>query len=167
MKSITTAAILLLGTSLVAHASETDFYTRLANSNGDVAEAFQLCQDDWGLVTVDRPATSEFKRCMLQYGWRYDRHATGNASAASGNDYAYINVKKQPRGNQALHVDGNYCDNKVGIVANGAVTLAGYNKCMLGRGWKYKSARHTAPSVKRGHMWWDSELGTMREDTPN
>jgi hypothetical protein len=72
MTKVFAAAIMLLAVAESAHAG-TDFYTRMPNSNGDLDQAFTLCVDDWGLVTEDRPATWEFKRCMLQYGWRYDR----------------------------------------------------------------------------------------------
>jgi hypothetical protein len=59
----------------------------------------------------------------------------------------YTNVLKQPRGDDALQADGEYCDQRLGAVQNGATTSAQYRKCMLSRGWRYNSTKreHTYP----------------------
>jgi hypothetical protein len=59
----------------------------------------------------------------------------------------YTNVLKQPRGDDALQADGQYCDQRFGAVQNGATTSARYKKCMLGRGWRYSHTKreHTYP----------------------
>lgn len=46
----------------------------------------------------------------------------------------YSNVLKQPRGDDVLQADGQVCDQRFGVVQNGATTSARYKKCMLSRG---------------------------------
>jgi hypothetical protein len=68
-------------------------------------------------------------------------------SGARADTSIYNNVLKQPRGDDALQADGQICDQRFGVVQNGATTSARYKKCMLGRGWRYSHTKreHTYP----------------------
>ncbi len=68
-------------------------------------------------------------------------------SGARADTSVYNNVLKQPRGDDALQADGQICDQRFGVVQNGAATSARYKKCMLSRGWRYShtTREHTYP----------------------
>jgi hypothetical protein len=69
------------------------------------------------------------------------------SSGAWADTSIYTNILKQPRGDDALQADGEVCDQRFGVVQNGATTSARYKKCMLSRGWRYSHTRreHTYP----------------------
>jgi hypothetical protein len=46
-------------------------------------------------------------------------------------DSEYANTRKQWRGDNALQADAQYCDQRFGVVLDGAVTPAAYKKCMI------------------------------------
>jgi hypothetical protein len=68
-------------------------------------------------------------------------------ASASADTSVYTNVLKQLRGDDALQADGQVCDQRFGVVQNGATTSARYKKCMLSRGWSYGHTRreHSYP----------------------
>jgi hypothetical protein len=72
-------------------------------------------------------------------------------------DSEYANTRKQWRGDDALQADAQYCDQRFGVVLDGAVTPAAYKKCMLGRGWRYRRATHP-------QTWIDPETGDTCHD---
>jgi hypothetical protein len=63
------------------------------------------------------------------------------ASGARADTSIYNNVLKQPRGDDALQADGQTCDQRFGVVQNGAATSPRYKKCMLSRGWRYSHTK--------------------------
>ena len=72
----------------------------------------------------------------------------GLTTLSAGADASiYTNVLKQPRGDDALQADGEYCDQRFGAVQNGAAISARYRKCMLSLGWRYNYTKreHTYP----------------------
>ena len=72
-------------------------------------------------------------------------------------DSEYANTRKQWRGDDALQADAQYCDQRFGVVLDGAVTPAAYKKCMLGRGWRYRRATHP-------QTWIDPKTGDTCHD---
>ena len=60
----------------------------------------------------------------------------GAVSAYADND-VYYNTLKQPRGDDALHADGEVCDAQLGAPQNGTVTSRPYKRCMLAHGWRF------------------------------
>jgi hypothetical protein len=84
----------------------------------------------------------------------------GGALHAQADNTVYRNVLKTPRGDDALHADGRYCDQRVGPDRNGRPTTARYKKCMLSRGWRYQSTTYT----KREKTWIDPETGLTCRD---
>ena len=68
-------------------------------------------------------------------------------ASASADTSVYTNVLKQPRGDDALQADGEVCDQRFGVVQNGATTSARYKTCMPSRGWRYNYTKreHTYP----------------------
>ena len=67
--------------------------------------------------------------------------------SASADTSVYTNVLKQPRGDDVLQADTQVCDQRFGVVQDGATTSARYKKCMLSRGWRYNYTKreHTYP----------------------
>jgi hypothetical protein len=61
----------------------------------------------------------------------------GGAVAAHADDDIYRNILKQPRGDDALHMDTAVCDAQFGAPQNGTVTSRAYKRCMLARGWRF------------------------------
>jgi hypothetical protein len=57
--------------------------------------------------------------------------------AAQADVTHYTNLLKQPRGDDTLHADGYYCDQRVGRDLNGVPTTPAYKRCMRSRGWRY------------------------------
>ena len=87
----------------------------------------------------------------------------GSVIAARAADMQiYDDMRKQNRGDDALHVDARYCDQQVGPVMNGDGTPPRYKKCMLSRGWKYRR-------TERERTWIDPDTGDrcreIAEDT--
>jgi hypothetical protein len=86
----------------------------------------------------------------------------GTVVAAHADKSIYDDMRKQNRGDDALHVDAEYCDQLVGAVMNGDVTPSRYKKCMLSRGWKYRR-------TERERTWIDPATGDrcreIAEDT--
>jgi hypothetical protein len=81
----------------------------------------------------------------------------GAGLAARADTTVYTNMLKQPRGDDALHADTQYCDQRVGADKNGVATSARYKSCMRGRGWRYD---HTTVE----HTWIDPETGLTCHD---
>jgi hypothetical protein len=79
------------------------------------------------------------------------------AAAAHADVAHYTNMLKQPRGDDALHADGEYCDQRVGRDINGVPTSATYKRCMRGRGWRYDYTR-----VEK--TWIDPDTGLTCHD---
>jgi len=81
----------------------------------------------------------------------------GGAIAAHADVSHYTNLLKQPRSDDVLHADAEYCNQRVGRDLNGAPTTAGYKRCMRGRGWRYDYTR-----VEK--TWTDPETGLTCHD---
>jgi hypothetical protein len=86
----------------------------------------------------------------------------GFGLGAQADNTVYHNTLKQPRGDDALHADGRYCDQRVGPDKNGTVTSAAYKKCMLSRGWRYQYT--TRERTPREQTWIDPETGLTCHD---
>ena len=63
------------------------------------------------------------------------------SAVAQADSTHYTNMLKQPRGDDMLHADGEYCDQRVGPDRNGVPTSAAYKRCMRSRGWRYDYTR--------------------------
>ncbi|WP_027556870.1 hypothetical protein [Bradyrhizobium sp. Cp5.3] len=61
----------------------------------------------------------------------------GGAIAAHADTNIWTNMLKQRRGDDALHVDGAFCDAQLGAPRNGGATSAQYKRCMRARGWRF------------------------------
>jgi hypothetical protein len=79
----------------------------------------------------------------------------GGAVSAHADMTVYLNTLKHPRSETELHADNRYCDERVGPDRNGVPTSAAYKRCMLSRGWRYKSTKYT----KRERTWIDPDTG--------
>jgi hypothetical protein len=78
-----------------------------------------------------------------------------SAVVAAQADSEYANTRKQWRGDDTLQADAQYCNQRFGVVLDGAVTPAAYKKCMLGRRYR----RATQPQT-----WIDPETGDTCHD---
>src|SRR5262249_5465497 len=65
----------------------------------------------------------------------------GGGLAAQADVSHYTNVLKQPRSNDVLHADAEYCNQRVGRDRNGVRTTPPYKRCMRGGGWRYDYTR--------------------------
>ena len=63
----------------------------------------------------------------------------GGALNAHADSDVYDNITKQPRGDETLQADTNYCSQTLGAPQNVRPTPAAYKHCMLTRGWRYRS----------------------------
>jgi hypothetical protein len=79
----------------------------------------------------------------------------GYAVAAHADNAVY--TSKQSRSDAELQAAGQYCDQRLGPVKNGAVTSPQYKKCMLNRGWRYQY-------TTRENTWIDPETGDTCHD---
>jgi hypothetical protein len=77
--------------------------------------------------------------------------------AAQADVSHYTNLLKQSRGDDALHADGAYCDQRAGRDVNGVPTSAAYKRCMRGHGWRYDGTR-----VEK--TWVDPDTGLTCHD---
>jgi hypothetical protein len=77
--------------------------------------------------------------------------------AAHADTSIYDDIRKQHRGDDALHVDAEYCDQRFGAVQNGDVTSPQYKKCKLSRGWRYRR-------TDRQRTWIDPDTGDRCRD---
>jgi hypothetical protein len=84
----------------------------------------------------------------------------GAALSAHADNSVYDNTLKKARGDAELQVDGQYCDQRVGVVRNGMATSPAYKKCMLSRGWRYRYTTRTPPEK----TWIDPETGLTCHD---
>jgi hypothetical protein len=78
-------------------------------------------------------------------------------AAAQADMSHYTNLLKQPRGNDALHTDAEYCKERAGRDLNGAPTTAAYKRCMRSRGWRFDYTK-----VRR--TWIDPDTGDTCHD---
>jgi hypothetical protein len=81
----------------------------------------------------------------------------GGSLAAQADTSHYTNLLKQPRGDDALAVDAQYCDQRVGRDRNAVPTSAQYKRCMLSRGWRFDY-------TKVVHTWIDPDTGDTCHD---
>jgi hypothetical protein len=79
----------------------------------------------------------------------------GGAMTAQADNSFY--TSKTPRSDTELQAAGQYCDQLLGTVKNGAVTSARYKKCMLKQGWRYRN-------TTRDKTWIDPETGDTCHD---
>src|ERR1700674_6117 len=79
----------------------------------------------------------------------------GGALGAHADIDTWVNVAKQPRGNEALQVDARYCERRVGQNVNGRPTSRQFKRCMLGRGWRFDHSTYEAPE----RTWIDPDTG--------
>jgi hypothetical protein len=77
--------------------------------------------------------------------------------SAQADNSIYNNARKQARGDYELHLDAQYCDQRVGPDKNGSPTSAQYRRCMLGRGWRLVR-------TVREKTWIDPETGLTCHD---
>jgi hypothetical protein len=77
--------------------------------------------------------------------------------SAQADTTVYDNMLKPPRGDDALHADTAYCDQRVGEDRNGIPTSARYKRCMRGRGWRYNRTNVV-------HTWTDPDTGLTCHD---
>ena len=86
----------------------------------------------------------------------------GGALGAQADNNTWYNVAKQPRGTDALHVDVDYCEQRVGPDLNGRPTSRQFKQCMLGRGWRF--GHTTRERAVREHTWVDPDTGLTCKD---
>src|SRR5262249_50840514 len=79
------------------------------------------------------------------------------AAAAHADVEHYTNMFRQPRGDDALNVDGAYCDQRLGPNRSGVPVSAAYKRCMRSRGWRYDYTR-----VEK--TWIDPDTGLRCHD---
>ena len=79
------------------------------------------------------------------------------AAAAHADTNYYTNLLKQPRGDDQLHADNAYCDERVGRDLNGVPTSAAYKRCMRTRGWRFDY-------TKVEKTWIDPDTGDTCHD---
>ncbi|MBR0714782.1 hypothetical protein [Bradyrhizobium liaoningense] len=66
----------------------------------------------------------------------------GGTVAAHADTDIWTNMLKQPRGDDALHMDSAVCDAQLGKPQNGAATSSAYKRCMRARGWRFSRTVH-------------------------
>src|SRR5580704_2824040 len=63
--------------------------------------------------------------------------ALSSAVGAQADTSTYVWQGKGQWNDAQLQAAAQVCDQRYGVVENGAVTSANYKRCMLGQGWKY------------------------------
>jgi hypothetical protein len=63
--------------------------------------------------------------------------ALGAAVSAHADTSTYYWQGKGGRADEQLQAAARLCDQRYGVVENGAITSANYKRCMLKQGWKY------------------------------
>jgi hypothetical protein len=81
----------------------------------------------------------------------------GGGLAAHADTSHYTNLLKQPRGDDVLHADAQYCSQRIGPDLNGVPVSAAYKRCMRSRGWRYDSTQ-----VEK--TWIDPDTGLTCHD---
>jgi hypothetical protein len=72
------------------------------------------------------------KRIMIAMAF-----ALGAAVSAHADTSTYYWQGKGGRADEQLQAAARLCDQRYGVVENGAITSANYKRCMLKQGWKY------------------------------
>ena len=72
------------------------------------------------------------KRIMIAMAF-----ALGAAVSAHADTSTYYWQGKGGRADEQLQAAARPCDQRYGVVENGAITSANYKRCMLKQGWKY------------------------------
>lgn len=67
----------------------------------------------------------------------------GSMLAAHADTDIYDDITKQNRSDDLLHVDNAHCDDIYGAPQNGTRTSAQYKRCMLSRGWRFRTTQIT------------------------
>src|SRR5262245_36153252 len=80
--------------------------------------------------------------------------------AANADTTVYRNTLRHPRSDDALRIDGQFCDQRVGHDRNGVPTSAAYKSCMASRGWRFQYTKRTPPRK----TWIDPETGLTCHD---
>jgi hypothetical protein len=80
MKRLITAAALLLGTALAAHADTSVYTSRQGKSDAELQAAGAACDQQLGPVMNGAVTSPQYKRCMAGYGWRYQRTLRGRSN---------------------------------------------------------------------------------------
>lgn len=62
----------------------------------------------------------------------------GTVLSAKADNDTYVDNTRHGRGNDALNVDANTCNQMLGSPKNGQPTSPQYKQCMLKLGWKWK-----------------------------
>ena len=63
--------------------------------------------------------------------------ASGAVVSAHADTSTYYWQGKGGRADEQLQAAARLCDQRYGVVENGAITSANYKRCMLKQGWKY------------------------------
>jgi hypothetical protein len=61
----------------------------------------------------------------------------GSGMAAHADMNHFTNMLKQPRSDDVLHADAEYCRERTGPDYDGVPVSAAYKRCMRSRGWRY------------------------------
>jgi hypothetical protein len=87
----------------------------------------------------------------------------GVINAQADND-VYNNTLKQARGDDALHVDTDYCSQMLGAPQNGTVTSREYKSCMLSHGWRFSHTVRERVRTTQNNMYPDPDNRLMCKD---
>ena len=81
--------------------------------------------------------------------------------AAHAGTSTYVWLGKGQWTDAKLQAAAHVCDQRFGVVENGAITSASYKSCMLKQGWRYQS---TARGAARENNYTDPDTGMSCRD---